>query len=147
MKDPALTIRTAYYNALNNIVQFNSAPVPFYTQVPSGSAFPYMYVSDFTSVEDVIADKNVFCLDCTMTVVCCMKYPGNSGGFADVDGISAQVIEIIRGDTTQSTPLPFLPDWQHVICCLAGGNEMKTEVTDGIIFSRILKFRHRIYQL
>ena len=76
-----------------------------------------------------------------------MKYPSSSGGFTDVDDIANQVVTIIRGDSTQSQPVSFLPDWQHVICSLANTSSIKTEEADGIIYSRILKFRHRIYQL
>jgi hypothetical protein len=145
MKDASKTIRTAYYNALNNVVTFNSAGVSFYDAVPSNAAYPYIYVSDYTAVEDTT--KDFFGLNVTITLVVAMKYPANYGGQSDIDGIAAQVSGIVRGTFTTSQPLSFLPDFQNVITQLDQSNYFRQEVADGIVFYRTLKFRHRIQQL
>ena len=135
----------AYYNALNNIVSLNSAPVPFYDQVPSNAAYPYMYVSDFTCVEETT--KDVFGWNATITIVAAMKYPANYGGQSDIDSITAQIEDIVRGSTTTSQPLSFAPDFANVITQLDQSNFFKVSVADGIVFYRTLKFRHRVQQL
>lgn len=145
MKDSSKIIRTAYYNALNNVVTLNSAGVPLYDQVPSDSAYPYMYVSDFTATEDTT--KDFFGQNITITIVVAMKYPANYGGQSDIDSISSQVSGIVRGTITTSQPLSFTPDFQNVITQLDQSNFFKQEVADGIVFYRTLKFRHRILQL
>lgn len=145
MKDASKTIRTAYYNALNNIVSLNSAPVPFFDQVPSNAAYPYMYVSDFTCVEETT--KDVFGWNATITIVAAMKYPANYGGQSDIDSIAAQIEDIVRGSTTTAQPLSFAPDFANVITQLDQSNFFKVSVADGIVFYRTLKFRHRIQQL
>jgi hypothetical protein len=145
MKDANKTIRTAYYNSLNNIVTFNAAGVPFYDAVPSNAAYPYIYVSDYTSAEDTT--KDFFGQNVTITLVATMKYPANYGGQSDVDGIAAQVSAIVRGTLTTSDPLSFLPDFQNVITQIDQSNYFRQEVADGIVFYRTMKFRHRILQL
>jgi hypothetical protein len=109
MKDPNKIIRTAYYNALNNVVTFNSAGVQFYDAVPSNAAYPYIYVSDYTAVEDTT--KDFFGQNVTITLVVAMKYPANYGGQTDIDGIAAQVSAIVRGTLTTDQPLSFTPDF------------------------------------
>lgn len=145
MKDTAKAIRTAYYSALNNVVTLNSSPVPFYDQVPSGAAFPYMYVSDFTCVEETT--KDVFGWNATITIVAAMKYTANYGGQSDIDNIAGQIENIVRGAATTSQPLSFLPDFMNVITELDQSNFFKVEAPDGIVFYRTLKFRHRLQQL
>lgn len=145
MKDANKTIRTAYYNALNNVVRFNSAGVPFYDQVPSTAAYPYIYVSDYTATEETT--KDFFGQNVTITLVAAMKYPANYGGQSDVDGIANQVATIVRGTLTTDQPLSFAPDFQNVITQMDQSNFFKQEVADGIVFYRTLKFRHRILQL
>src|SRR6185312_16434969 len=110
MKDASKTIRTAYYNSLNNVVTFNSAGVPLYDAVPSNAAYPYIYVSDYTTVEETT--KDFFGQNVTITLVVAMKYPANYGGQSDIDGIVSQVTGIVRGTITTSQPLSFLPDFQ-----------------------------------
>jgi hypothetical protein len=145
MKDCATTMRSAYYTALNNVVTLNANPVPFYDQVPSDSAYPYIYVSDFTCVEETT--KDVFGWNATITVVAAMKYPANYGGQSDIDKIAGQIENIVRGTSTTSQPLSFLPDFQNVITQLDQGNFFKVQVVDGVVFYRTLKFRHRVQQL
>lgn len=145
MKDASKTIRTAYFNALNNVVTLNSVGVPLYDQVPSDSKYPYMYVSDFTATEDTT--KDFFGQNVTITLVVAMKYPANFGGQSDIDTIASQVSAIVRGTITTSQPLSFTPDFQNVITQLDQSNFFKQEVADGIVFYRTLKFRHRISQL
>ena len=145
MKDASKTIRTAYYNTLNNTTSLNSTPVPFYDAVPSDSSYPYIYVSDYTAVEETT--KDVFGQNVTVTLVVAMKYPANYGGQADIDVIAGQVIGIVRGTFTTSQPLSFAPDFQNVVTQLDQSNFFKQEVADGIVFYRTLKFRHRIAQL
>jgi len=145
MKDPATAIRTAYYNALNNVVSLNSSPIPFYDQVPSGAAYPYIYVSDFTCTEETT--KDIFGWDATITLVAAMKYTANYGGESDIDTIAWQIENIVRGGTTTSQPLSFSPDFLNVITQLDQSNFFKALAPDGIVFYRTLKFRHRIQQL
>jgi hypothetical protein len=145
MKDPATAIRTAYYNALNNVVTLNSSPVPFYDQVPSNAAYPYMYVSDFTCVEETTKDN--FGWNATVTIVTAMKYPANYGGQSDIDNIAGQIENLVRGANTTSQPLSFLPNFQNVITEMDQSNFFRAQVPDGIMFYRTLKFRHRIQQL
>jgi len=145
MKDASAAIRTAYYTALNNVVSLNSSPVPFYDQVPSGTTYPYMYVSDFTCTEETT--KDYFGWNATMTVVAAIKYSANYGGESDIDTIANQIENIVRGGTTQSQPISFLPDFQNVITELDQSNFFKALAPDGIVFYRTLKFRHRIQQL
>ncbi|MGP8215798.1 MAG: hypothetical protein ACLQQ4_09570 [Bacteroidia bacterium] len=145
MKDSNKTIRTAYYNALNNIVTFNSAGIPFYDAVPSNAAYPYIYVSDYTAAEDTT--KDFFGQNVTITLIAAMKYPANYGGQSDIDSLAGQISAIVRGTLTTDQPLSFLPDFQNVITQLDQSNFFRQEVTDGIVFYRSLKFRHRIQQL
>jgi hypothetical protein len=145
MKDASTIIRSAYYTALNNVVTLNSASVPFFDQVPSNTAYPYMYVSDFTCVEETT--KDFFGWNATITIVAAMKYAANFGGQSDIDNIAGQIENIVRGSTTSSQPLSFAPNFQNVITELDQSNFFKTEVADGIVFYRTLKFRHRIQQL
>ena len=145
MKDSSKSIRTAYYNALNNVVTLNSLPVPFYDQVPSNTAYPYMYVSGFTCVEETT--KDVFGWNATITIVAAMKYPANYGGQSDIDGIAEQIENIVRGAATTSQPLSFAPGFQNIITQLDQGSFFKVSVADGIVFYRTLKFRHRIQEI
>lgn len=144
MKDCSATIRSAYYAALNNQVTLNSSPVPFYDQVPSNTPFPYMYVSGFTCGEETT--KDLFGYNATMTIVAVMKYPANYGGESDIDVIAGQVENIIRGATTASDPISFLPDFINVITELEQTNYFRAEASDGIFFYRTMKFRHRIQE-
>ncbi len=144
MKDCSTAIRTAYFTALNNNVTLNSVPVPFYDQVPSGALYPYIYVSDFTCTEETTKDS--FGYDATMTIVAVMKYPANFGGESDIDLIAAQVENIIRGATTASDPISFLPAFINVITDLEQTNYFRAEAPDGILFYRTLKFRHRVQE-
>jgi hypothetical protein len=145
MKDSSKIIRTAYYNALNNVVQFNSAGVPLYDSVPSNAAYPYIYVSDYTAVEETT--KDFFGQNVTITLVVAMKYPANYGGQNDIDGIVSQVTGIVRGTITTSQPLSFTPDFQNIITQVDQSNYFKQEVADGIVYYRTIKFRHRITQI
>ena len=145
MTDANKIIRTAYYNALNNVVTFNSAGVAFYDAVPSNAAYPYIYVSDYTAVEDTT--KDYFGQNVTITLVVAMKYPANYGGQSDIDSIASQVSTIVRGTHTTDQPLSFLPNFQNVITQLDQTNFFRQEVADGIVFYRTMKFRHRILQL
>lgn len=144
MTDCNKIIRTAYYNALNNVVQYNSAGVAFYDAVPSNAAYPYIYVSDFTAVEETTKDH--FGQNVTITLVVAMKYPANYGGQSDIDGIANQVMGIVRGSATTSQPLSFAPNFQNVITQLDQTNFFRQEVADGIVFYRTMKFRHRILE-
>jgi len=145
MKDPATAIRSAYYTALNNVVTLNSSPVPFYDQVPSDSAYPYIYVSDFTCTEETT--KDVFGWNATITLVAAMKYDANYGGQSDIDNVAGQIENIVRGSTTTNQPLSFSPNFQNVITQLDQSNFFKAMAADGIVFYRTLKFRHRIQEI
>ena len=145
MKDPATAIRSAYYTALNNVVTINSSPVPFYDQVPSDSAYPYIYVSDFTCTEETT--KDVFGWNATITLVAAMKYDANYGGQSDIDNVAGQIENIVRGSTTTNQPLSFSPNFQNVITQLDQSNFFKAMAADGIVFYRTLKFRHRIQEI
>ncbi len=144
MTDPSTAIRTSYYTALNNHVTLNAVPVPFYDQVPSNAAYPYMYVSDYTCTEDTT--KDAFGYNATITLVAVMKYPANSGGESDIDVIAGQIENIIRGATTWSDPISFLPDFINVITQLDQTNYFRAQAPDGILFYRTLKFRHRVQE-
>ena len=145
MKDTSTALRTAYFNALNNVITLNSVPVPFYDQVPSNALYPYVYVSDFTCTEETT--KDAFGYNATITVVCAMKYDANYGGESDIDVIAGQVENIVRGATPASEPLSFLPNFQHVITQLDQTNFFRAQAPDGVIFYRTLKFRHRVQEL
>lgn len=144
MIDVNTTLRTAYFNALNNTITVNGSNVPFYDQVPSGAAYPYIFTSGFTSKEK--STKDEFGYDITVTLAVAMKYPANYGGQSDVDTIVTGIQNKIRGTTTTSYPLSLGPNFQMVNTYLDGTSFNRVDQSDGVYFYRTIRFRHFITQ-
>jgi hypothetical protein len=148
MRYSSKSIRTGYYNALNNVVLFNSNGVPFYDSVPSNPAgYPYMYMSGYSAVEASYT-KDSFCQKVLADITIVMKYSGNSGGESDIDGIADQITSIVRGSSAQSPQtLSFLPLFNLVLVYLNLSWFERKKVADGIIYKRTLQFKHIIEEI
>ena len=145
MIDAELTIRTAYYNALNNVILSGGNRVPYYLQVPTGTSYPYIYQAGVTKVPN--RTKSNWGWDVTVTLNIISLSVSNSGGQAVNDAIANQIEGIILGTIPGDTPLSFSPNFVNVENELIMSNTMPPQqATNGVVFYRILKIKHTIFQ-
>lgn len=138
MLDADNAIKKAYYSALNSIA-------PFYIQVPSGTAYPYIYNSDFNKVPN--RNKDRFGWDVTVTLVIVSKFSGNSGGQSVNDGIAQQIEQAVVGSSPGQNPLSFGVNFTNAVSELITSTTMPPQdVADGTVYYKILKFKHTIQQ-
>ena len=149
MVDAGYIIRAAYVALLKGNILFGSSYVPIYDQVPSDSAFPYVYFSDFTQAEDKnMGHKENFGQDCTITLTVCNRYVGNSGTSKDVDDIANRITALVRGASPQSPQISFAPTFNNFGTNVDQTKTFKiTAVDKSVIYYRTITFRHNIQQL
>ncbi len=150
MIDAGYIIRAAYVSLLKGNILFGSTYVPIYDQVPStGGNFPYVYFSGFTQSEDrAMGHKENFGQDCTITLVACNRYVGNSGTSKDVDDIINRITALVRGASPQSPQISFLPTFNNFGTNTENSRSYKTTEQDkSVVFFRTITFRHNIQQL
>ena len=138
MKDPGQALKDAYSTALQAL-SVNSLKVPFYKTLKEAQGQYYMYVSDYTAVDD--SNKDDFQTECTITVNC--TYVGNRG-YQDetfVDDMANQVLQTIN---VKATSYISLTGFSLITTSLDNSIELTGNSKDEAALIRALRFRHII---
>lgn len=145
MKDPSLSLRTAYYTALNGNITYNSSAVNIYDHIPQTEVYPYILLGNQTNVDD--SDKEDFGTDHTLLVEIVSGYSKGykGGGFTAVDTIGEDVLELI---ITGTGHLDLSADSLNCFYSSLVLSENFQENTDThVIYRKVMRIRHYIQEL
>lgn len=147
MKDIGLSLRTAYYNRLQGAVTYGGEVVNVYdsSSVPSVANKPYILLSTYISTELGEGSKQSYAQEVTLLIDVVTKFPNSMGGKKIADTISNSVIELIR--TRQAGYIDLSPNFQIITTLLDSNNTLEELVSDGVVVRRLIRFRHKIFEL
>ena len=147
MKDIGLSLRTAYYNRLNGNIIVNSVNIPVYdsSSVPLTISKPYVLLSTYTSTEIGEGSKQSYAQEVTLLIDVVTIAENSSGGKKKADEISNAIIQLIR--TRQAGYIDLSPNFQIITTLLDSNQTLEELVSDGIVIRRLIRFRHKIFEL
>lgn len=146
MKDPALDIRTAYYNALTGKILLGGVALPVYdTRVPQDSKAANYIVLSSQNMTSVLGTKSDFVTDNAILIEIVTKFPGTSGGgFKTVDQLSNQVCQIIN-PSDKTKRISFGTDFQNIFCEIIGINQLHESGTEEV-FRKFIRALNKVHQ-
>jgi hypothetical protein len=141
MKDPAYSIRKAYYDALNTLAYVNYAPVPIYDNIPDNAYYPYIQISNISMTDS--STKDNFNSDCVVTLQIFTGTDGTSYSKKDADEISNSVMEKILDRTNR---LDGGSDFNIVTATLEGSSYLETQYDGFFEVRKIIRIRNLVEQ-
>lgn len=146
MKDIGLSLRTAYYNRLQGAITYGGEVVNVYdsSAVPNTANKPYILLSTYISTELGEGSKQSYAQEVTLLIDVVTKFPNSMGGKKQCDTISNSVIELIR---TRQNGYLTLSGFQIITTLLDSNNTLEELASDGVVVRRLIRFRHKIFEL
>jgi hypothetical protein len=143
MKDPAYSIRKAYYDALlNGNIQINGAGVSIYDNIPNDADYPYIQVSNVSLTDE--STKNNFNSNAIVTIQIFTGTDGNSFYKKDCDVLSNTVMGLVLN---RSSRLDASPDFKIVTAILENATYLETQYDGFYEVRKIIRIRNIVEQL
>jgi hypothetical protein len=142
MKDPAYSIRKAYYDALNTLIYVNFANVPIYDNIPDSANYPYIQISNVSMTDE--STKTNFNSNCVVTIQIFTGTDGTSYSKKDADTISNEVLQILLNRTTR---LDGGADFEIVTAILENATYLETQYDGFYEVRKIIRIRNIVEQL
>lgn len=146
MKDIGLSLRTAYYNRLQGAITYGGEVVNVYdsSAVPNTANKPYILLSTYISTELGEGSKQSYAQEVTLLIDVVTKFPNSMGGKKQCDTISNSVIELVR---TRQAGYLTMSGFQIITTLLDSNQTLEELVSDGVVVRRLIRFRHKIFEL
>lgn len=142
MKDPAYSIRKAYYEALNTLIYVNYAPVQIYDNIPDNANYPYVQISNVSMTDE--STKSNFNTNCVVTIQIYTGTDGTSYSKKDADDISNQVMQILLN---RDARLDGGTDFEIVTAVLENTTYLETQYDGFYEVRKIIRIRNIVEQL
>ena len=142
MKDPAYSIRKAYYDALNTLIYVNFANVPIYDNIPDSANYPYIQISNVSMTDE--STKSNFNSNCVVTIQIFTGTDGTSYSKKDADEISSSVMEKVL---SRSVRLNGGVDFKIVTAILENATYLETQYDGFFEIRKIIRIRNIVEQL
>lgn len=143
MKDPAYSIRKAYYDALvNGNIQINGAGVNVYDNIPNEAEYPYIQVSNVSLTDE--STKSNFNTNAVVTIQIFTGTDGNSFYKKDADVLSNAVLQLVLN---RSARLDGGTDFEIVTAVLENATYLETQYDGFYEVRKIIRIRNIVEQL
>lgn len=145
MNDPSLALRTAYQSALSSLTNVAGGAVSVYDLVPPDAASVYVYYSGYTATQ--WDDKDSYGQNVVIALTLVATFESDYGGQKELDNLANQITPIIIAKSGNQVSHLTVSGYTIAVSTLESTMTLPVTLTErGKTFSRVLRFRHLLYE-